>query len=904
MNLYTFFNVPERGAILNNSYNLSNTELAGYVQGNPSLMGGAARIIVNEVTSANPSELRGFLEVAGDRAGVVIANPNGILADGAGFLNTARVTLATGRTAMDAAGNLATLRIDDGKVVITGKGLSAKGVDSAELYARAIEINAGLWAEHARLVTGANTIRYESGDISPTLDAENAPAYALDLSAIGGMYANRIALVGTEKGLGVNLEGQITSTQATSLDVNGNLKTSGNLYSDGTTSIHAKEAANNGTIYSVADTAVSATALQNDGKIISGANTALQADTIINRGTLGSSIAPSGAANANGVLTIDAKNLVNSDANILSGNDISITADNIHTQNGTIAGNGDISVAAAQHLDIEKATLQSGRNFSIQADSMPLTGNISSGKDLSVTLNSDLTNTTAADSFGNLHTGGNLTAGVNGAVFNRKNLEADGTLTLTATGNLTQTNEGKIYGDTVSIQAEHVINEKNAPLESRLADEMAVLKQKADQLEAAHRVDVTKFTSWGEVDAYKANIRHAENAYDTQQTIVNGIKAELEQLPSGVIAARNGLSVTADTIRNSGNALLYAGKDMDLSATEGLTNRGARIEAQGSIRITAPATKNENAAFSAKRIITQTRTNPMKIRIDDDGHPEYGMVFPADEFSNLWNKRGAYHSRAGQKEILDLAVYQKIEQISAEEIAAGEPLIPENLIGTYASNYSYDDPIFQRFNITPMQTDRPKQDAAAQAAWDAQYLQLIEELNVKLRAYNAENEAYNSQFASAAGHKIKRHTFINTTSQISRESVTSSLPGAIHAGGNILLNSALENEDSNIVAGGTLHATGAIKADALKQQELSVTFGTTQFTWMEKRRWYQRPRYRRKYGDVVFMTPEITKSNTSPIGIQTYEGGSAVPVDRTDITNAQRERVQNALRLTPNFDTI
>ena len=52
------------------------------------------------------------------------------------------------------------------------------------------------------------------------------------------------------------------------------------------------------------------------------------------------------------------------------------------------------------------------------------------------------------------------------------------------------------------------------------------------------------------------------------------------------------------------------------------------------------------------------------------------------------------------------------------------------------------------------------------------------------------------------------------------------------------------------------------------------------------------------------MTPEITKSNTSPIGIQTYEGGNGVPVDRTDITNAQRERVQNALRLTPNFDTI
>ena len=33
VNRYEFFNVPERGAILNNSYGLASTELAGYVQG-------------------------------------------------------------------------------------------------------------------------------------------------------------------------------------------------------------------------------------------------------------------------------------------------------------------------------------------------------------------------------------------------------------------------------------------------------------------------------------------------------------------------------------------------------------------------------------------------------------------------------------------------------------------------------------------------------------------------------------------------------------------------------------------------------------------------------------------------------------------------------------------------------
>ena len=631
------------------------------------------------------------------------------------------------------------------------------------------------------------------------------------------------------------------------------------------------------------------------------------------------------------MLTIDAKNLVNSDANILSGNDISITADNIHTQNGTIAGNGDISVAAAQHLDIEKATLQSGRNFSIQADSMPLTGNISSGKDLSVTLNSDLTNTTAADSFGNLHTGGNLTAGVNGAVFNRKNLEADGTLT--ATGNLTQTNEGKIsgqnlnltaadihnqnliqadkrtniaavrlkndatgkiYGDTVSIQAEHVINEKNAPLESRLADEMAVLKQKGDQLEAAHRVDVTKFTSWGEVNAYKANIHNAELAYDAQLSVVDGIKAELEQLPSGVIAARNGLSVTADTIRNSGNALLYSGKDMDLSATEGLTNRGARIEAQGSIRITAPVTKNENAAFSAKRVITETRNNPTKLRIDEYGHTEIGQAFPEWEFREINSGYGAYHSYVAPKELLEPAEYKPMEQISEEERAAGERPIPEELIGTMAPTYAYDDPIFKQFGITSMNTERPAADDPARAAWDTQYKGILAQLNEKITAYNAEAKAYNQKIGTAAGQKIIHFSVIRSHSLISRESVTSTLPGSILAGGNILLNSAVENDDSNIVAGRTLQALGAVKEDAAKQQELTVTFGTTQASYTERRNWLHKGKVR-KYHDVVFMKPEIAKGNASPIGIQTYAGGSAVPVEQTDITNAQRDRVQNAL---------
>lgn len=55
------------------------------------------------------------------------------------------------------------------------------------------------------------------------------------------------------------------------------------------------------------------------------------------------------------------------------------------------------------------------------------------------------------------------------------------------------------------------------------------------------------------------------------------------------------------------------------------------------------------------------------------------------------------------------------------------------------------------------------------------------------------------------------------------------------------------------------------------------------------------------------MTPEIAKSTPSPIGIQTYAGGSAVPVDRTDITDTQRAQIQNTLSpfgLAPSRETV
>lgn len=55
-NTYSQFDVQSSGAILNNSHTNVQTQLGGWAQGNPWLATGSARVILNEVNSANPTQ--------------------------------------------------------------------------------------------------------------------------------------------------------------------------------------------------------------------------------------------------------------------------------------------------------------------------------------------------------------------------------------------------------------------------------------------------------------------------------------------------------------------------------------------------------------------------------------------------------------------------------------------------------------------------------------------------------------------------------------------------------------------------------------------------------------------------------------------------------------------------------
>ncbi|MDF0731842.1 filamentous hemagglutinin N-terminal domain-containing protein, partial [Pseudomonas entomophila] len=157
-NQFSDYNVGQQGLILNNATDRTQaTQLGGIILGNPNLQGAAASTILNEVNGTNPSQLRGYTEVAGQAARVIVANPHGITCNGCGFINTPQVTLSTGKPVID-NGQLSRFQVDQGSVAIEGAGLNAGNVDRFEIITRSAKVNAELQARNLTIIAGRNDV--------------------------------------------------------------------------------------------------------------------------------------------------------------------------------------------------------------------------------------------------------------------------------------------------------------------------------------------------------------------------------------------------------------------------------------------------------------------------------------------------------------------------------------------------------------------------------------------------------------------------------------------------------------------------------------------------------------------------------------------------------------------------
>ncbi len=182
-NYFDEYNVEKIGIILNNSgKEITKTQLAGLIQGNTNLANGEALLILTEVTGVNRTNLEGFTEIAGRSAEYILANPNGIYVNGAGFINTPKVTLTTGKPTINSSGKLDSFDIEKGVVIIGSDGLDGTNLEMVDIISRVAELNGAIYGgEELNIILGRNKVDFDTKKVTPKgEDTSDKPKIALD----------------------------------------------------------------------------------------------------------------------------------------------------------------------------------------------------------------------------------------------------------------------------------------------------------------------------------------------------------------------------------------------------------------------------------------------------------------------------------------------------------------------------------------------------------------------------------------------------------------------------------------------------------------------------------------------------------------------------------------------------
>ncbi|WP_240464471.1 contact-dependent inhibition toxin BcpA [Burkholderia cenocepacia] len=392
LNTYNQFDVSHAGAILNNSPTIVNTQQAGYINGNPNLSAGqAARIIVNQVNSTAASQIKGYVEIAGSRAEIVLANPAGIVVDGGGFINTSRAVLTTGVPQFGADGSLTGFNVNRGLVTVQGAGLDTSSVDQTDIIARAVQANAAIYAKNLNVIAGTNQVNHDTLVATQIAGDGPAPAVAIDVAQLGGMYANRVFLVGNSAGVGVANAGTIAAQAGDlTLQSNGRLVLTGKTTASGDMALSAAGGIQNtGTTYAQQSLSASTSAdFTNSGTLAAQQNTTVNAGSINSTGTLGAGVNNDGSVAHSGDLNLTASGQLTATGQNVAGGNASLTGARVNLAGSQTAANGNLSLnATAGDVNLSNATTSAQGAIQANASGTVINnhGSLSSGGGTTVT---------------------------------------------------------------------------------------------------------------------------------------------------------------------------------------------------------------------------------------------------------------------------------------------------------------------------------------------------------------------------------------------------------------------------------------------------------------------------------------------------------------------------------------
>ncbi|WP_035975655.1 filamentous hemagglutinin N-terminal domain-containing protein, partial [Burkholderia dolosa] len=607
VNTYNQFDVQRAGAILNNSATMVQTQQAGWINGNPNYGAGqAARIIVNQVNSPNPSQIRGAVEIAGARAELVLANPSGIFVDGGTFLNTSRATLTTGVPYYGTDGSLAGYNVNRGLVTVSGAGLNATGTDQVDLIARAVQMNAAVYAKNLNVIAGAAQVNHDTLAATPIAGDGPAPSVAIDVSQLGGMYSDRIFLASNEFGVGVANAGTIAAQAGDlTLQSNGRLVLTSKTTASGSLAMSAAGGVqNSGTTYAQQSASVNTGAdLTNSGTLAAQQNVGVNAGSVNSTGTLGAGVNNDGSVTRSGELSVTTSGTLNATGQTVAGGNATLTGSSLNLAGSQTAANGNLSLNAnAGDLNLVGATTSAQGTINANAAGALVNdrGSVSSGS------SATLTGASVSNQGGTVSSQGLLTVQATGQIANQAgSMVSQGAMQVR--GGAIANNQGTLQSATGMAVSGTSLDNSAGRITSLSGDGLTIAV--TNQLTNAAGTTAT---------GAQGGVIGGNGDVDVQGgTVVN----------HGAMSAQANLHVIGQSIDNSSGSL-QAGQSAVVDAGSHFVNSNGTVVANQAATLNATTLDNSAGTTQAAQLslnatdlvnhdgtLTQTGTGPMAVNV-------------------------------------------------------------------------------------------------------------------------------------------------------------------------------------------------------------------------------------------------------------------------------------------------
>lgn len=676
-NSYEHFDVND-GLIINNSINNVDTQLLGNINANSNLQH-PAKIIVNEVVGTNISNLNGIIEIAGAKADVVIANPNGIIVNNLNFINADRAVITTGIPHIT-HDELDNFTVNKGKIIINGNvnfplntenDKSLEPINTLKILARAVEVNSEIFAkDKIKIITGQNKIDYAQGNVLENLsEGRINEGIALDVSTLGGMYANNIFLIGTEKGLGINLNGNIDALNGDlHIDTAGNLTIKENIHNDEPTSIQGKNININSQNY------------ENNGNVIAEENIKVNSRDFINNETILATQIDINAKNVfgNGIFTAD--------------NNLVIKAEDKLDFNGGMSSKDGIVKLEAKDININKNSITVKDNNNLIIVGPEITPKEENEKPIEQLVD----NITDTEDINDLNLTVNDTVNKNNQPIidkTRNNIDLINIAQIDANG----VSKNKYINFNVKPKG-LILNNSNKHTNTRLAgyiDKNMFLSQGAktiiNEVTSSNKTFLNGFI---EVAGNPADVV----IINPNGILINGLgfinsknitlhSLDIQILSKGFNGLNlNNINIHTDNFLNKNSEILSKG-NINIIANKHLKNISSDIIAGGNINISAENIDNHKEKFTTDWVVTE------EDRYEKIPHLNQGNYYDADRKYHRFIKTGIIKEETPESKIIshkDLNIYGNNISNKFSKLIAGDNL---NLSANNLENIGYQGTI-------------------------------------------------------------------------------------------------------------------------------------------------------------------------------------------------------------------